>query len=200
MSKRIVIIDGHPDPAAAHLGNALADSYADAAQRAGHEVRRVPVATLDFPMLRSQEQLEHGTLPASIARAQEAIAWANHIAIFYPLWNADMPALLKGFFEQTFREGFSISTTPARGFIRLLGLDIPGVKGLLAGKSARIIVTMRMPAFLYRVASLKSLERFLALSGISPIRATLLGGVAHANGKRRAQWFADMRRLGESAA
>ncbi len=33
-----------------------------------------------------------------VANYQEMIAWAEHITIVYPLWWAQMPAILKGFF------------------------------------------------------------------------------------------------------
>ena len=203
MGKRVLVIDGHPDPAGTHLGNALAATYAGAARHAGHDIRRVTVATLDFPLLRSQAELERGALPASIGGVQEAIVWSDHIAIFYPLWNGGMPALLNGFFEHVFREGFSMSAGPPHGVLSVLDTlfnwDIPGVKGLLKGRSARIVTTMRMPAMVYRMFSLKGPERFLVLAGISPIRTTPLGGVARADGQRRARWFAQIARLGRTA-
>jgi putative NADPH-quinone reductase len=197
VKKRVLAIDGHPDPTGAHLGNALAAAYASAAQSAGHEVRRVAIAMLDFPLLRT---LEHAQAPpASIAAVQADIAWANHLAIFYPMWNADMPALLRGFLEQTFREGFSVATTPPSGVARTFDWDFPGVTKLLAGRSARVVVTMRMPSFLYRIASQKGLERFLWVAGISPVRVTPLGGVALSSEARRARWLATMRELGSAA-
>ena len=48
MTKRIAIIQGHPDPAGNHLLNAMADAYAQAAIESGHEVRRIEVATGRF--------------------------------------------------------------------------------------------------------------------------------------------------------
>lgn len=64
MAERIVLIQGHPDASARHFGHALADAYAEGARAAGHEVRSVDVATLDFPLLRSAQDWEHGALPA----------------------------------------------------------------------------------------------------------------------------------------
>lgn len=55
MTKRVVVIQGHPDPAGGHFAHVLADAYADGAQVAGYEVRRIDVATLEFPWLRNQE-------------------------------------------------------------------------------------------------------------------------------------------------
>ena len=70
------------------------------------------------------------------------------------------------------------------------------------GRSARIVVTMGMPAFVYRwvffVHSPKSLERnILRFAGISPVKVTLHGGWGGMNEKQRAGWLDEMRRLGD---
>ncbi len=52
MSK-ILVLQGYPDPAGGHLCHALADSCAAGAAEGGHEVRRIEVARLDFPLLRT---------------------------------------------------------------------------------------------------------------------------------------------------
>ena len=193
MARRITIIQGHPDPAGDHLCHALADAYAAGAEQAGHAVRRIEVASLDFPLLRTQAAFETGAPPADVRAAQEAIGWSEQLVIAYPLWLGTMPALLKGFFEQAFRPGFAFGT---------------GSKGLwakrLKGRSARIVVTMGMPAFFYRwyfgAHSLKSLERnILGFCGIRPIRASLFGMVEAASEARRQRWLATMRAHGRRA-
>ena len=52
---KILVIQGNPDPAGGHFGHALAASYAEAATAAGHEVRILEVAKLDFPLLQTSE-------------------------------------------------------------------------------------------------------------------------------------------------
>jgi len=105
MNKRILVIQGHPDPAATHFGHALADAYVESARAAGHEVQIVKVAELDFPLLRSKDEWDHGTLPPALQPVQQAIRWAEHLVFFFPLWLGGMPALLKGFLEQVARPG-----------------------------------------------------------------------------------------------
>ena len=97
MSKKILIIQGHPDTISKHLGHALADRYAQAAQGAGHAVRRTEVAQIDFPLLRSQKAWEESALPPSLKKAQDDIRWAEHLVFFFTLWLGDMPPLLKRF-------------------------------------------------------------------------------------------------------
>lgn len=190
-SKRILIVQGHPDAAGGHLCHALADAYADAAGMAGHELRRVDVARLDFPLLRSQHDWTDGALPAALLPVQHDILWANHLLFLFPLWLGDMPALLKGFLEQVARPGFAFKPGKGGPF---------GAKGL-SGRSARVVVTMGMPALVYRYVfrahSIKSLERnVLGFVGIAPVHETLIGMVEGLDETAKTRWFEKLRKLG----
>jgi putative NADPH-quinone reductase len=192
---RILLMQGHPDASRAHLGHALAAAYAEGARQAGHEVRLLEIARLDFPLLRSQHAWEQEPLPPSLRRAQEDIAWAEHLVFFFPLWLGDMPALLKGFLEQVARPGFAF---------RAGGRNPFEAKGL-TGRSARLVVTMGMPAFVYRwyfrAHSLRALKRnVLQFVGISPVRDTVIGGVGNFKPQDAARWLDALRRLGRAAA
>ena len=191
MTIRIAIIQAQPDPRGSPFGNTLGEAYADAAREAGHEVRRIEVARLDFPLLRDKDDWDKGSPPDCIRQAQLTIGWAQHLVIIYPLWLGSMPALLKAFLEQVLRPGFAFSRN---------GDGKPWRK-LLAGRTARVVVTMGMPAFVYRwyfgAHSLKSLERnILKFCGVGPVSQSLVGRVEAANGARRERWLAKMRALG----
>jgi putative NADPH-quinone reductase len=193
MTKSILIIQGHPDPGGNHLCHGLADAYAEGAKAAGHSVERIGVAELDFPLLRTKESFETGGIPVSLAPCQDAIARADHLLIIYPLWLGEMPAILKAFFEQTFRPGFAYAMG-AKGWTRKL-----------SGKSARIVVTIGMPPIFYRwyfgAHGLKCLKRsILGFCGIGPIRDSLFGMVEAASPATRAKWLEKMRALGRAAA
>ena len=195
MSKRILLIQCHPDASHPHLCHALAASYAKGTERAGHTIRHVMLAELDFPLLRSQQDWEKGSVPASLKPAQDDIGWAEHIVFFFPLWLGDMPALLKGFLEQVARPGFAI--------IREEGGNPWGEKGL-TGRSARLVVTMGMPALVYRwyfrAHSVKSLERnILGFVGIAPVHETLIGLTGDMKPADAAKWLRTLERLGARA-
>ena len=189
---RILIIDGHPDAARGRFVHALADAYEKGA--AGrHQVRRIDICDLDFPILRSSKSWLKGKPVASIAKAQEDILWAEHVVILLPLWLGDMPALLKAFLEQVARPDFAFDAGRK-------GLP----KGLLTGRSARIVLTMGMPALFYtlyfRAHSLKSLKRnILRFTGFGPIRHSIVGSV-ESNAAHRRRWLERMRRLGAASA
>jgi putative NADPH-quinone reductase len=190
MTKRIAIIQGHPDSRGDRFLHALAAAYAEGARAAGHEVRTIDVARLDFPLLRTKDDYEHAAAPAAIREAQATIGWAEHLVILFPLWAGTLPALLKAFLEQVFRPGFAFAYVEG---------GMP--KKLLRGKSARIVVTMGMPAFVFRwyfgAHGVKSLKRsILGFAGIAPIDDTLIGMVEAGDGSARERWLARMHALG----
>jgi putative NADPH-quinone reductase len=131
-----------------------------------------------------------GTCAAAtgISGAAEAIAWAEHLVLLYPLWLGDVPALFKGFLEQVARPGTAF---------RYCEKGMP--EKLWTGRSARIVVTMGMPGALYRLFyrahSLKSLERnILKFVGIAPVSSTVIGMV-EASPERRAEWLDHVQQL-----
>ena len=190
MPKRILIIQGHPDSASRHFCHALADEYAKGAYYANPAAIRIDFAHLDFPLLRTKEEFEKGEPAPAIRQAQEAIRWADHVVILYPLWLGSMPALLKAFLEQVLRPGFAFE-------YQRRGLP----KQLLKGTSARIVITMGMPSLIYRwiyfAHSLRSLKRnILASCGIAPVRSTLIGNIEGMKDEQRMAWLDEIRGLG----
>lgn len=192
---RVLLIEGHPDGAPQRLNRALADAYAAGAEAAGHTVHRLRLAELDIPLLRSAEAWTTGELPAHLKAAQDELSWAQHVVLCFPLWLGDMPALVKAFLEQVARPGFAVPRERQSLFAHKP----------LAGRSARVIVTMGMPAVVYRwyfrAHSVKSLERnVLGFVGFAPVRETLIGGVDGLGEKGVARWCQKLQQLGQAAA
>ena len=185
----IAIIDAHPDPDPARYIHALADAYCAGARNAGHEVRHIMLGDINMPILHRRDDWMHNDAPEDVKPGQEAILWADHIVFLYPLWLGDMPAQLKAFLEQALRPGTALqygdSSTPEK---------------LLTGKSARLVVTMGMPAFFYRAYfgahSVRSFKRnILELVGIDPVTTSLIGNV-EGSAKHRERWLARMKEYG----
>lgn len=188
MTKRILVLLGHPDCRPERFGTALAAAYSDAAKAAGHEVRRLDLADIDTPLLGGQWEFETPP-PPHIQAVQGDILWAEHIVLLFPLWLGATPAKLKALLEQVFRAGFGMEPSPR------------GPVAMLKGRSARLVVTMGMPAIAFRLMfgahGLLALEKgVLRLAGVSPVRKTVIGGVEAIGGRERLEWLARMRRLG----
>ena len=186
---RIVIIVGH-SRWGTYCG-ALAGAYMRGAESAGHEVLLFNTATMTFdPVLRGAYHTLQPLEP-DLAAAHAAIHAADHLVLIFPLWLGTLPAILKGFLE------------------RVIQPDIfePGQTGKFVtpwkGKSARVVITMGMPAFVYRwyfgAHALKMLKRnILGFLGVAPIRSTLLGSITTVKPERRTRWLADMEALGRA--
>lgn len=195
MSRRILLIDGHPDARDERFVHALTRAYWNGARAAGHEVKCIIVSELDFPLLKTADDFSDGVPCRNVCQAQQWVTWADHIVILFPLWLGTMPAMLKAFLEQVFRPRFAFRTEA--------GAHFP-VK-LLKGKSARIVVTMGMPAPLYRLwfraHGVKSLQRsILGFSGLSPVHVSLIGGVESIGAARRGIWLSRVEQQGRRAA
>jgi putative NADPH-quinone reductase len=191
-ARKITVIDAHPDPDPVRYNHALSDAYCAAAREAGYEVRHIMLGALNIPILHTRDDWMHQKTPKDVKPGQEAILWADHIVFFYPLWFGDMPALLKAFLEQALRPGIALqygdSATPEK---------------LLRGKSARLVVTMGMPAFFYRAYygahSVRSFKRnILELVGIAPVATSLIGNV-EGHAKHRERWLKSMKKYGAAA-
>lgn len=187
---RILLLNGHPDPDPDRFVHGALRRYAQGAE-GRHDLRELAIGKIDFPLIRTRGQWQDGTVPEVIAQAKDSILWAEHVVIAYPLWLGDVPALLKGFFEQVFRPGFAFDDAQKGRWSAKR----------LSGRSARIIVTMGMPAPIYRLwfrsHSLKSLERnMLGFVGFGPVRHTIVGMVESSLAHRE-KWLARIERLGE---
>lgn len=173
------MINGHPDSRAERFCAALADAYQQGAVAAGHAVRRIDVGALSFPLLRRNEDFKTPPLDSpDIVRAQDDIRWADHLVFVFPLWLGAAPALLKGFMEMVARGGFGFDAGTA-------GEPHRGLKG----KSARLVVTMGMPATIFRLVfggfGVRAFSRgILRLAGAYPVRKTYCGAVELSEGYR----------------
>ncbi len=192
MPKRLMVIQGHPDAQSGRLCHALAQQYVEGAHLAGSEIRQFDIGQMEFPLLRKKSDFDLGRsgTPKALVAAQESLLWAQHLMLIYPLWHGTMPALLKGFIEQVFRPDVAEKQV-VQGF----------PKRMLSGRSARIVITMGMPAWAYRwyfgAHSLKSLERnILKFSGISPVHRSLFGRVENVSPDTRNGWLRKMRKAG----
>jgi len=189
--RRILIIQGHPDPAGGHFGHALAEAYRRGASAGGHQIDDVRLADLDFPLLASEKDWTGGALPSVLRPVQEKITRADHLVIIFPLWLGTAPARVKGFLEQILRPGFAFAADARSG----IG------QRLLKGKSARVIITMGMPSMIYRcyfgAHGYRNLKRnILHFCGIRPVRACFVGRVASAAAGHHRKWLRRAEALG----
>lgn len=189
MQKRVVIIQGHPDPDGEHFCHALAEAYAAGARAAGHAVSTISVAAIDLPLLNRWDEWRNGKISPVLGLAKNQLDDADHLLVVFPLWLGGMPAVLKAFFEQVLRPGYAADA-------RSWNWD-----RLLAGRSARLLITMDMPLRRYfsrfRILCRGSAQRgVLEFIGIRPLRETLVGNVRKLDSAARERWIARLTDMG----
>lgn len=194
MPKNICVIDGHPDADSERFVHALCHAYRLGAASNGHSVASIRIADLAVKALDSVAAF---TRPPSelILHERKKIAEADHIMLAFPLWLGSMPAATRGFFEQVACGGFFLDPGTGRK---------QWPRKMMKGKSARVVVTMGMPAVIYKTlmgsGSLKALERgMLGISGFKPVRHSILGGVDTVTPATRQKWLDKMQQLGSKA-
>lgn len=189
MSKRILVILGHPNTDS--FCAAIADSYSEGAQAAGHEVRRIAVGDLAFDPVLRLGYAGSQPLEPDLAAAQAAIAWAQHLVFVYPVWWGAMPALLKGFIDRVFLPGFAFKYRSGS----------PLWDRLLAGRSAHLFVTMDSPPWyyrwVYRMPGHQQMKRtILEFSGVKPVRISSFGPIRGSSGRQRERWLEGVKGIG----
>ncbi|WP_020498383.1 NAD(P)H-dependent oxidoreductase [Sciscionella marina] len=153
---RILWVFAHPE--ARSLTGALRDTGVEALTEAGHEVMHsdlyamgwdpvVGAADFGHPEGRlrvaeaSQRAREDGSLRADIRAEQEKLDAADAVILQYPLWWFGMPAILKGWVDRVFVQGYAYRVRdPETGRTRRYG------DGGLAGKRGMVVVTVGAPA------------------------------------------------------
>jgi putative NADPH-quinone reductase len=182
MSKKIVIINAHPNHQAFNFG--LAAAYKKGARLTGAEVKEIVIADLKFnPNLQFgyQKKME---LELDLVEAWEKIVWADHMVWIYPVWWGGMPALAKGFIDRVFLPGFAFKYRK----------DSVCWDKLLKGKTAHIITTLDQPGWYYRLVygrpSVNQLKKStLEFCGVKPVKVTYVGIVKTSTDEKRQQWI-----------
>lgn len=192
MNKRILVILGHSSEDS--FCGALAQSYAKGAEASGNEVRSISLGKLRFDPILHDGYAKIQELEPDLVVAQEVIAWAQHIVFVYPIWWGSIPALLKGFFDRIFLPGFAFKLR--KGSLM--------VDGLLAGRSAHLLVTMDTPPWyfrwIYRMPGHNQMKRtILEFCGIKPVIVTNFGPVKDSKPKARERWLSQAFAYGSNA-
>lgn len=185
----VVVILGHPDSSS--LSSAIARAYAKGAQETGATVREIDLSQLTFDPVLWNGYNEIQALEPDLVEAQQTIHWADVLVFAYPTWWGSAPALLKGFIDRIFLPGFAFKY---RENSRLWDR-------LLAGRRARLLVTMDTPGWYYRWVVRQPGHQMmrrsiLGFSGVKPVRISRFGAVRGSSDTVRDGWLEKARALG----
>lgn len=152
---RVLWVFAHPEPSS--MTGALREAGVAALTEAGHEVTHSDLYAMDWePVVsradfgfsgerlrvaeESQLARESGRLRADIRAEQEKLDAADALVLQYPLWWFGMPAILKGWVDRVFTQGYAYRVRdPETGKTRRYG------DGGLAGKRGMVVVSVGAP-------------------------------------------------------
>ena len=186
---KTLIINGNPKRDS--FCKALAQSYAAGATDAGAEIEIMHIGDMEFdPNLKEG----YDTLPPlepDLERADAAIRRAEHIVVITPTWWGGLPAQLKGLFDRILLPGVAFSFDAGKIFPRKL----------LAGRTARLIVTANAPVWYHRFVSGDPVVKvvkglILAFCGVAVTGIARFGPVKGAADSVRAMWLRTARDAG----
>lgn len=134
--KHLVILC-HPSPAS--FNRAIADSVEAVSGALGHDTRCRDLYGIAFNPILSRADMDSAVeaVPQDVRQEQEFISWADMLTFVYPVWWAGMPALLKGYIDRVFCQGFAYR------------LQADSAQGLLEGKKVLIFNTTGLPSSVY---------------------------------------------------
>ncbi len=150
---QVLWVFAHPDPRS--LNGALRDEGVHVLREQGHQVRESDLYAMgwdpvvdhdDFHhdagerldvLAESERALESGDLAADIRAEQDKLVWADALVLQFPLWWFGPPAILKGWFDRLFVQGFAQGVIDPR-----TGRPLRYGNGGLVGRRALVITTV----------------------------------------------------------
>jgi putative NADPH-quinone reductase len=168
LERRILVVNGHPDPAPERFCSALCDAYEDGAHQAGWTLRRLTVGQLSNNETRDM--------------ALEALRWATQLVVVYPLWLDQPPVPLRDLFEDYLcrnrHEGSGVSEQPMH---LVITMDMPA---------------FLYRAMLQCDIDVKGLARGMTLPGFRHQHQDFIGSIASITPEQRNRWLKTMRDTG----
>lgn len=180
--KKILIINGHPDPESYNA--ALTEAYKKGAVAAGAEVQQITIGELNFNPNLQYGYRKRTELEPDLLMAWEKIQWADHLVWVYPVWWGSVPAIMKGFIDRLFLPGMTFKKREGSVWW----------DKYLIGKSARLISTMDQPNWyywlIYRAPSYHAMKKLtMEFCGVKPVKVTAIGPIRLSKENFREKWL-----------
>ena len=170
-TRRILAINGDPDPRNSSFCARLCNAYVSGARSAGWTVRRLNAGDI----FSEAPGLPHGN---DLETVFTDLHWATHLTLIFPLLGGEPPSVLSDLFQQYLLRNTQLRST----------------------QTIRMVVTTDMPAFLQREAFRHSApaQRLFAL--LPPhTRQDFVGSIRSIGPEQQSWWFETMREDGARA-
>ncbi len=184
---RYLVIYAHPNPGS--FNHALLETVTDTLTKEGRTAVVRDLYALGFdPLLGAADfdAIGRGEMLPDAKREQEYISAAHVLIFIYPLWWAGMPAMLKGYIDRVFTDGFAYR------------IDGEEISGLLGDKKVLLITTTGAPRDMYEASGMfRSLAQTIddgifRFCGMDVIDHRYLTAVPYVTGRERAAMLAEV--------
>lgn len=194
--KRIYVLNGHPGETS--LSKLFSEEYAQAATKAGHEIRITHLHELEFdPDFGGGGYKNQKPLEPDLKDVLVNLEWSEHVVLLTPMWWGGLPAKLKGLFDRALLPGTAFNTREKTW----LGMPKP----LLSGRTGRLIMTSDTPNWFFRLAYKNAMVRQLRAQvfgfiGIAPLHVTHLSEASEPKPATVKEWSKKVASLGSTAS
>lgn len=190
MTKKIVIINGHPDKES--LNFEFAEAYRRGALQSQAEVKEIRLCEMKFNPNLEFGYRQRTELEPDLLEAWEKIKWADHLVWIHPVWWGGLPAIMKGFIDRLFLPGLAFQYKENSVFWNKL----------LKGKTAHIITTLDQPTWyywlMYGKPSVNQLKKStLNFCGVKRVKVSYFGIVKTSDDRSRKKWISKVERFGQ---
>lgn len=183
-----LIIYSHLNPAS--FTKAIVDEVTNKAIAKGDEVKIIDLYGEKFNPILDMPDIEFmfmgKEMPHDVRKYQEMITWADHLTVVYPMWWAQMPAILKGFIDRVFSHGFAFLVTEN------------GAEGLMKGKTAHVYINTNTPTIIYEETQMNKAQIRVIEQGIFEFcgiktETTFFGQVSSGSDELRKSYLATIK-------
>ncbi|MDP3011815.1 MAG: NAD(P)H-dependent oxidoreductase [Candidatus Hydromicrobium sp.] len=189
---KVLVVYAHPNPKS--FGHAVLEKFTKGLKDGGHSCEIVDLYDIGFdPCFKSEDfaQFTGGEMPKDVLEQQEKAANAGALVFIYPVWWWGYPAILKGWIDRVFSDGFAYKST-----------ETGGLEGLLKSKKVLLTSTTMGEEEHYKGSgiedAMKGIDRaiFTDICGIQNVEHVFLYAV-HLDDEVRKRYLESAYRLGK---
>ena len=188
-TKKILIINGHPDQESFNYG--LSEAYIKGAKESNAIIKEINIRELEFNPNLQFGYRKRTALEPDLIDAQEKLKWADHIVWVYPIWWGSVPAIMKGFLDRVLLPGYAFNKREGSVWW----------DKYFTGKTSHLICTMDQPTWYYKWVygnpshnAMKKLT--MNFIGVKSVKITAIGPIRLSKDEFRQKWLSKVENLG----
>jgi len=179
--KRILVVNGHPDPSPARFSAGLCAAYTEGAKSCGHKTRHLEVGAAPWPGAQSNHP---HWLQFEAAKMLEHLWLADRLFIAFPMWLGGPPPALTLILEE---------------LARWQHAEAKALGEKWEGKDAHVVVTASFPSFVYATDHGDVVAAWArSLSALRTSNIMVIGNMDLLSVDDRSTWLSKVRHLGAS--